>query len=35
MFIEARVLYFNREIFTQHLEACHRQCMVWKWIWVK
>jgi hypothetical protein len=24
------VLYFNREIFIQHLEACHRQCMVWK-----
>jgi hypothetical protein len=24
------VLYFNREIFIQHLEACHRQCMVCK-----
>jgi len=30
MLIEARVLYFNRKMFIQHLEACHRQCMVWK-----
>ena len=24
MFIEARVLYLNREMFIQCLEACHR-----------
>jgi hypothetical protein len=27
-FIEARALYFNIEMFIQHLEVCYRQCMV-------
>jgi len=29
-YVNWRVLYFNREMFIQHLKVCHRYCMVWK-----